>query len=57
MCESKTRMITNKSINIIGHEAYLNYKLSAVIRDKVRNQTINEKITYIESPQNPIDLA
>ena len=77
MCESKTHMITNESINTIEYKAYLSHKLNVIIRDKVStqiqnnrmhviewstpikhsNQSIYEKITYVGSHQNPIDLA
>ena len=48
MCESKTRMITNKLINIIKHPAYLSRKLSAIIRDKVSAQIQNNLMHVIE---------
>ena len=48
MCESKTCMIINKSINTIGCEAYLSHKLSAIIRDKVSAQIQNNRMHVIE---------
>ena len=44
MYENKTRMITNKLINIVGYKAYLSHKLSAIIRDKVSVQIQNNRM-------------
>ena len=56
MCESKTRMMTNKLINTIKYEAYLSHKLSVIIRDKVNAQT-QSNLMHVRGRGKPIKYS